>query len=170
MIQTLVGASHIRECTNMCDQSQISSKHKVFLVTVCTLFFSLFSVLVSDNADAAELNVQLTGLSNDEGEIVVSVYCSEAEFLKTPTITQKVPAQQSEMVITIPGLSEGECAVTLYQDKNMDGKLDKNIFGIPKEAWGGSIRGGGEIRRMPKWKNFYFAVPAEGASIAIAIQ
>jgi uncharacterized protein (DUF2141 family) len=38
--------------------------------------------------------------------------------------------------MTFDNLPRGDYAVAVFHDENMNGRLDKNIFGIPKEGYG----------------------------------
>jgi uncharacterized protein (DUF2141 family) len=47
-----------------------------------------------------------------------------------------VPAHPGTVTITVPGLPAGDYAVAVAHDVNKNHKLDKNLFGVPKEQWG----------------------------------
>jgi len=72
------------------------------------------------------------------------------------------------MTIAVSNLPEGACGVMFYHDENGNNKLDKNIFGIPREARGGSLQDGCNIRSMPKRSRSKFELPGEGLSMKIA--
>jgi uncharacterized protein (DUF2141 family) len=40
--------------------------------------------------------------------------------------------------IAFTGLYEGDYAISVFHDENMNKKLDKNFMGIPKEGYGAS--------------------------------
>jgi uncharacterized protein (DUF2141 family) len=40
--------------------------------------------------------------------------------------------------VTLKNLPRGVYAVSVFHDENMNGRLDKNVLGIPKEGYGAS--------------------------------
>jgi uncharacterized protein (DUF2141 family) len=79
------------------------------------------------------LNVLVKGLSADKK------YTLYIQLLNAShkTIQQKrVPIETSELTVSFEKLPKGKYAVRYFQDENGNGKMDKNILGIPKEGWG----------------------------------
>ena len=59
----------------------------------------------------------------------------------------------------------GEYAITLYHDENGNEKLDKNVFGIPKERYGFSNNEYGPHGSKPKFKKAAFKTNNEEAAL-----
>jgi len=115
-------------------------------------------LLMSANADAAELQVRVTGLTSSAGAVTVSVYSSPAEFPAGRALVELVATRQDDAaVVTFSNLPPGNYAVAAYQDENGNGKLDKNMLGKPKERTGFS-RGAVGTMGPPAFKNAQFAV------------
>ncbi len=86
---------------------------------------------------AGEVQVELTGLQEAEGDIYITVYDSEDSWLgEERVMVQKVvieEARKDGVVLSVLELPPGEYALTIYHDTNGSGELDTNFIGIPKE-------------------------------------
>jgi uncharacterized protein (DUF2141 family) len=60
------------------------------------------------------------------------------------------------MEITIKDIQPGNYAVAIFHDVNQNGKLDKNIFGIPTEDYGFSNNARGSFG-PPSYKDCSFS-------------
>lgn len=89
--------------------------------------------------DLHTLTVVVENVNKDDGNIGVLVFNTtkgwpEDRFAALRDIV--VPAQPGTVTITVPGLPSGDYAVAVLHDVNKNHKLDKNLFGVPKEQWG----------------------------------
>lgn len=85
------------------------------------------------------LSVVVENINKDGGNIGVLVFNStkgwpEDRFAALRDVV--VPAQPGTVTVTVPGLPSGDYAVAIAHDVNKNHKVDKNIFGVPKEQWG----------------------------------
>lgn len=85
------------------------------------------------------LTVVVENVNQQGGNIGVLVFNStkgwpEDRFAALRDVV--VPAHPGTVTVTVPGLPAGEYAVAIAHDVNMNHKLDKNLFGVPKEQWG----------------------------------
>ncbi len=116
------------------------------------------------------VNLQLVGLSGNDGQVVVSVYDSKKAWLKEPVVREIVDAtgvSDGQMTVTID-LPPGEYAVHIYHDLDADGEMKANFVGIPKEPTGVSRDAKGRFG-PPKFKDAMFAVGDESMSMTINI-
>jgi uncharacterized protein (DUF2141 family) len=116
-------------------------------LTVAGLFFSLAA------AQAADFNIEVTvtGLEVDKGQVIAALYNSEDTYMKTSAEQLISPLGADDtVVLTFKNQAPGEYAIAIVYDKNKDGKLDTGLFHIPTEKVGFSndapIRFG-----PPKW-------------------
>jgi uncharacterized protein (DUF2141 family) len=97
-------------------------------------------------ADAAEkqepvrIRVEITGLRSDGGRVAVALFNSKSAF---PHVDKAFRAQQSSprnrrAAVEFEDLPPGDYAVLVLHDENANGKLDRGLFGIPKEGIGAS--------------------------------
>lgn len=85
------------------------------------------------------LTVVVENVNKDRGNIGVLVFNSnkgwpEDRFAALRDVV--VPAHPGTVNVIIPDLPAGDYAVAIAHDVNMNHKLDKNMFGVPKEQWG----------------------------------
>lgn len=83
------------------------------------------------------LKISITNIKKVKGNVLVSVYENAESFLsrksfKDIAITPKTTSCKS----TIKLQANKEYAIAVLQDFNDNGKMDKNLFGIPKEPFG----------------------------------
>jgi uncharacterized protein (DUF2141 family) len=89
-------------------------------------------------AGAANLTITLVGLRNTKGYLRLSLYNSSETFLKAAgrVARLKVQVQSNPMTVHFPDLMPGSYAVTVHHDEDGDGKLNRNLLGIPREGYG----------------------------------
>ena len=82
------------------------------------------------------LTVKVHSIKPVLGNLMVGVFNDENGFPDVYYKGEKVKITDTVVVVTFTGLPKGKYAVSVYQDINKNGRLDKNIFGIPKERYG----------------------------------
>lgn len=71
-----------------------------------------------------------------DGNIRLSVYDNETDFLESATSKHDVTiGKDGVAVLDLKGLTPGTYAFVAYYDENEDGKLNRNVLGIPKEPY-----------------------------------
>lgn len=89
------------------------------------------SSLVS--AQNVNLTVSISGLKSNAGLLKVGLFNSEGEFLKSPYKGISSEIKLNAATVTFMNIPKGKYAVSVYHDKNKNGKLDTNFVGIPSE-------------------------------------
>ncbi|NNF33512.1 MAG: DUF2141 domain-containing protein [Saprospiraceae bacterium] len=99
--------------------------------------FIIFLIPFSGNSQAT-LKVSVHAINEPKGELFIGLYNSESTFKNTDSVymDQIIPIDSSIMVTYFEELPQGSYALTMFQDKNSNGKMDKGIFGQPKEKYG----------------------------------
>ncbi|TMO68808.1 DUF2141 domain-containing protein [Pseudoalteromonas aurantia] len=100
-----------------------------------TAIITLSSMALS--AQAAQLNINLNNVKENQGTIKVAIYDSAKgmkQYQAFEVLEQKADAAQ--LTFTVMDLAHGDYAVMVYQDLNGDGKLGRNLMGIPNEPYG----------------------------------
>ena len=101
-------------------------------------FFALLSLLPLP-AWASDVHIDITGVKAGVGQVVVSVWDSEDNYLVTAFMNKTVPVTElndGKMRVTFSEPLPVECAINVYYDKNTNGELDTNWIGIPNEPVG----------------------------------
>ncbi len=92
-------------------------------------------LLLGNAPDPARLEVSLSGLRSDHGLIRLCVWHGPSRFLDSKCAGDSIVVPATEAEVRVP-LMPGDYAVSLIHDENGNGKLDKNLFGIPTEGVG----------------------------------
>ncbi|QKJ64417.1 DUF2141 domain-containing protein [Flavobacterium sp. M31R6] len=100
------------------------------LKIITAIAFFICSLLSAQNVN---LTVSVSGLKSNTGILKVGLYNSDATFLKSTykSITSEI--KNNSAIVTFVGIPKGEYGISTYQDENSNGKLDKNMMGIPSE-------------------------------------
>lgn len=103
-----------------------------------TLFFTLFFVATSGYSQTQAL-LQISALRSDKGHIIVAIFEDEQSFKaekpqKYKTFKKKgVKNGRLNLRFNLP---DGSYGITIVDDENMNGEMDYNFLGIPKEGFG----------------------------------
>ncbi|MDF3125322.1 DUF2141 domain-containing protein [Rheinheimera sp. 1928-s] len=136
-------------------------------ITAASLFVA--SLSVAGMASAQNLTVILSGLTSEQGQLVVRVYNSEKHWLsdKTDEIFQQqsfaLQGQVKDATIQFSlELPAGDYALSLFQDKDNNGELKSNWIGIPKEPVATSNNAKGSMG-PPDYKDAVFQIADQPA-------
>ncbi|MDA6068461.1 DUF2141 domain-containing protein [Flavobacterium sp. AC] len=122
------------------------------IITIITLF--ICSLMSAQNVN---LTVSVSGLKNNTGMVKVGLYNSDETFLKTIYKSVASKIKNNEVIVTFEGIPAGEYAISTYHDENNNGKLDKNMMGIPSEDYAASNNAKG-FMGPPAYKDAKFVV------------
>lgn len=110
------------------------------------LFYALFLIV----NPPITLEIKAEGLVPGKGTVRIGLYNSAAAFKDeaNPNHAQVVTVgKSSTQIVKFEGLPEGRYLVAAYQDVNDNKKIDKNLLGIPTEAYAFS----NDV--FPKWRS-----------------
>ena len=100
------------------------------------------TLLMAATAHAAPppacVQVDVHHVRPQQGYLMVAAYGDAESFNKRPMAQMRVPAGDTVTRFQLCGLSGDAVALTLFQDLDSDGKMGKNLLGMPTEPWGGS--------------------------------
>lgn len=90
------------------------------------------------NPTAGELTVSVEGVRTIKGKIYMAVYNRADGFLdvENAVATKIAPVTGKRVLIRFRNLKPGYYAIATYHDKNSDGKMNKNLVGVPTEYYG----------------------------------
>ncbi|MDR1652657.1 MAG: DUF2141 domain-containing protein [Prevotellaceae bacterium] len=82
-----------------------------------------------------KLTVTIDSIENLNGQILIAVFDSE-NFMKMPVAADIQKIDRATLTFTFDSIEAGEYAITVFQDENLNYKLDLDENGIPTEKWG----------------------------------
>lgn len=142
---------------------RLTSSLSLCTAAVALLSFTLMAQAQTRTPGCAQVEVQ--NLRPAQGALMLAAYSDAATFQKTPATSIQLDARTETMQLQVCGLGEGAVALTLFQDLNSNGKLDRNPFGIPNEPWGASGKTSAFV--APTWESAQ--VPLDGNTIVVKL-
>jgi uncharacterized protein (DUF2141 family) len=105
------------------------------------LLFPTYSPVAARDGGACRLTIRIVGAKDSKGQVAIALFHDEDGFpgdktkalqtLQTPLEPKSAQAQ-----VSLADLPYGTYAIAIFHDENMNGRLDKNMFGVPKEGYG----------------------------------
>lgn len=86
-------------------------------------------------AQGATLEVTIDNVPSDQGNIIACL-ANETGFLKTCSSKLVVAATKGRVRLVFDNVEPGKYALSASHDENRNGRLDKNLLGIPTESYG----------------------------------
>jgi uncharacterized protein (DUF2141 family) len=122
--------------------------------------------------NTATLTLELTGLRNGDGVIYAALFSGPNGFPSNAASALRsgqFPIEQVPLQLSFPDLPFGQYAATVHHDENMDGQLNVNALGIPKEGIGFS-RNPRIWQGIPPFHRAKFDFTPRNTVIAIAVK
>ena len=143
-------------------------------------YFFMFVLLVLGTAvpttalseSMGKLTVNISGFPSSDGFAMVALHNSEKSYQGEEAgavDTKRVPVMDQKTQVVFENLAFGSYGVALYHDENVNGKLDTNAMGIPKEAYGFSNNARGFFGK-PGYKDVMFQMNSVEKRITINIE
>ncbi|MDB5714895.1 MAG: hypothetical protein JWO15_2292 [Sphingomonadales bacterium] len=133
--------------------------------TIATI--AIVALLSAANASGS-LRVEVANVRARTGTVHVDI-CTEAQFLKDCPRSADAPAIIGTTTVTLAGLPPGRYAAQVYYDENANHKIDRALFGVPKEGVGFS--NDAKIRfSPPKWEEAVFAYDGQPRTIRLKLR
>jgi len=87
--------------------------------------------------ETGTLLILVTGFKSTEGQLMVALFNSATDFpAEEPYKGSITHISGNKELIKFENIPNGNYAIAALHDINKDGKLDKNILGIPTEGYG----------------------------------
>jgi uncharacterized protein (DUF2141 family) len=133
---------------------------------IATIGFGLSLALLAASARAADLRVEVHGVHNAKGKVMIGLFDKAADFPDKMVQGLALDAAATTVTGVFTGLPNGEFAVAVYQDENGNGKLDKNLFGVPTEPYGFSRDASGRMG-PPKFADAKLSINGPDQTIVV---
>ncbi|MET0520049.1 MAG: DUF2141 domain-containing protein [Burkholderiaceae bacterium] len=99
---------------------------------------ALGALALAAPARAADLILDVRGLGSAQGEVMVAVFGDAESWLRKPVAVARQPAagqKDGVLSLTLKDLPPGALALSVFHDLNGNGRLDRNLMGIPQEPF-----------------------------------
>ncbi len=122
------------------------------------------------SSDGVDVRVTVTNIPGVKGNMLVGIFDSSGSFTRKALKNSQVKrvSSTSPMTVTIPNVPPGTYAISVVQDLNGNGKLDKKITGMPEEPLGFS-----RIKSIPRGRPSFsacsFTVGSSDVSMTIRL-
>ena len=105
------------------------------------LLMLLSTLLIASKSfsQGTKQTIKITNLKNVKGDLYVGWYKEPATFRinEKAIYREKISVHnQAELNVVFKNIPKGKYAIAIFLDENDNYKLDKNLFGIPKEKYG----------------------------------
>ncbi len=84
------------------------------------------------------VDVEVQNVRPQQGLLFLAAYGSAESYGKKPLAVLKAAAGDATTRLQMCGISGDSVAISMFQDLDSDGKMAKNIMGMPTEPWGSS--------------------------------
>jgi len=121
------------------------SKKEVFMnvryaAWLAVLVFANLPAVAFAETPCPGIHVKILDIRNSTGTIACALFESPAgfpsEFLHSATNVMIIKIRKSQARCDFMDIPPGTYAMVVIHDENMNGKLDTNALGIPKEGYG----------------------------------
>lgn len=96
------------------------------------------TLLITSLLSAFEIKVTVENIKNTKGKLYIGLYNQSKGFRDVSKTYKdiKMHIKGKNASYIFKDISKGTYAISVFHDENSNGKLDKNILGIPQEAYG----------------------------------
>ncbi len=138
-----------------------------FLLSLISLLFAEKTPL--STPPKARLQVDVHNVNSRNGTVFVALFKPGKDFPEgKPIEGKRIEASASSVQISF-SVEPGNYALALFHDMNSNGKMDKNMFGIPKEPYGFSNNFRPKLS-VPKFSDCQFSVGEGGKTVRIDLE
>jgi uncharacterized protein (DUF2141 family) len=134
-----------------------------------TLAAAAIAFGLADPAAAADLALTVDGFPSAEGFAMITAYdTADAMRAQTGIVGVRVRLSGPESRVTLD-LPPGRYALVAFHDRNGDGKLDRNLLGMPTEAYGFSNNAQANMG-PPSFEDAAVTIAASGTAARITVR
>lgn len=114
-----------------------NKRHIALFFGKTILVFSIFILQGYRSSNTNTLTVKITNLKYKCGLVEIGLYAKGDKFPKPGKQFKmaRVKVEGNIAIATFPGLKNGDYAIAVYHDQNADKCCNKNMFGVPTEAY-----------------------------------
>jgi uncharacterized protein (DUF2141 family) len=112
-----------------------------YALLAAAAFAACQGILLANGEKSGEITLLIKGFENEKGMAQVALYSGKEGFPSDYKKALKIlglAIKDKEAKGTFKDVTFGEYAVAVLHDENRNGKMDTNIFGVPREGYGTS--------------------------------
>lgn len=109
------------------------------VASLASAIICLVLLLSSSLARAQDIRVRITGIRSNKGNIILNVFKDQESYAKENPYKTIVLNKDNIDHGRLEGnfrIDPGTYGITLIDDENHNGKIDRNIIGLPREGFG----------------------------------
>ena len=120
-------------------------------------------------AHAADLVIHVGNVKSTSGQVMVALYDNADAFLKYPVRAEKAKADRTGTTLVFHDVAPGDYGFSIFHDTNGNGRMDRNLMGIPTEPIAFSNNAQGRMG-PPDFEAVKLAVPAAGLDTTVTLR
>jgi uncharacterized protein (DUF2141 family) len=120
-------------------------------------------------AHAADLVIHVDNVKSATGQIKVALYDNAEAFLKQPARATQAQADKAGTTLVFHDVAPGDYGFAVFHDANDNGRMDRNLMGIPTEPIAFSNNAQGRMG-PPDFDAVKLAVPAAGLDTTVTLR
>lgn len=101
-----------------------------------TFIFTLIFCAAWVTAQTGKIQIEISNVQNAKGNIGLALYNNAQDFIKKEFKAKNVKAHKGKVYATFDNIPSGTYAIAVLHDENKNEKMDYNVIGVPKEAYG----------------------------------
>ena len=151
-----------------------SNRFRVAFFIACTSLAFVGVIFVpsmhAQSAGQGSVIIKITGLLSEKGQVKIAVFNSSETWLGDhPVYNSTIDVTSQVVTWKINDVPYGEYGIAVFHDENKNGKMDKNLLGIPQEPYGFSnnMR---VILGPPQWDRSKFVVNGSTTEVSIEVK
>jgi uncharacterized protein (DUF2141 family) len=140
----------------------------------CVILFSIVASLSSparaQSSGPGTIRLRITGLLSGKGQVKIAVFNSLETWLGDhPAYNATIDVDGQSVTWRLNDVPNGDYGIAVFHDENKNGRMDKNLLGMPLEPYGFSNN-----QRVsfgpPKWERAKFPVKNAAADVSIEVK
>jgi uncharacterized protein (DUF2141 family) len=120
-------------------------------------------------ANAADLVIHVDNVKSATGQVKVALYDNADTFLKQPARAVQAQADKAGTTLVFHDVAPGDYGFAVFHDTNDNGRMDRNLMGIPTEPFAFSNNAQGRMG-PPDFAAVKLAVPAAGLDTSVTLR
>ncbi len=121
--------------------------------TAATLLLALLPAFTAVQAQCPGIHVKILNIRNSTGTVACALFDAAEgfpeDYLRMATNVMVIKIRKDQARCDFEDIPPGTYAMAVVHDENMNGKLDTNFLGIPREGYGFSNDASGPLGAPP---------------------